>query len=60
MQGAYVVRIGDGKESDQEDLSGRVEEVDSGRSMKFGSGAELLEFLRERQRDTATEQTKEQ
>jgi hypothetical protein len=45
MQGAFVVRLGVGSE-DCAELSGRVEEVDTGRTLKFRSGKELIEFLR--------------
>lgn len=45
MQGAFVVRLGVGSE-DSAELSGRVEEVDTGRALKFRSGKELIEFLR--------------
>ncbi len=59
MQGAYVVRIGTHGQQDQEELMGRVEEVDSGRSLRFRSGEELLEFLRKRRQDVAAEQDRE-
>ena len=51
MQGAYVVRIGEHPQQNQEELVGRVEEVDSGLSQRFQSGEELLKFLRQRQQD---------
>ena len=44
MQGAFVVRLR--VESLEDELSGRVEEVDTGRTVRFQSGEELLEFLR--------------
>ena len=44
MQGAFVVRLR--VESLEDELSGRVEEVDTGRTVRFQSGVELLEFLR--------------
>jgi hypothetical protein len=59
MQGAYLVRIGAHGQQGQEELAGRVEEVDSGRSLRFRSGEELLEFLRRRQQDVVAEQEKE-
>ena len=40
-----MVRLGVGSE-DCAELSGRVEEVDTGRTLKFRSGKELIEFLR--------------
>ena len=42
MQGAYLVQLGT---EAREELSGRVEEVDTGRAAKFHSGAELLQFF---------------
>lgn len=47
MQGAYVVQLK--TESQKDDLSGQVEEVDTGRRVRFQSGEELLTFLRCRQ-----------
>jgi hypothetical protein len=49
MQGAYVVQLR--MESPEDKLSGRVEEVDTGRMVRFQSEEELLEFLRRRQFD---------
>jgi hypothetical protein len=55
MQGAYVVHLGaPGKQSRQE-LEGRIEEVDTGKSLRFHSGVELIEFLRERLEVARTE-----
>jgi hypothetical protein len=48
MQGAYVVHLGAPQEQSQEELEGRIEEVDTGRSLRFHSGGELIQFLRER------------
>ena len=48
MQGAYVVHLGASQEQSQEELEGRIEEVDTGKSLKFHSGGELIQFLRER------------
>ena len=50
MQGAYVVCLGSKGEQSQEELEGRIEEVDSGKSLRFHSGEELIEFLRSRQK----------
>jgi hypothetical protein len=58
MQGAFVVCLGSQGEQSQEELEGRIEEVDSGRSLRFHSGEELIEFLRNRQKDALTEQEK--
>ena len=59
------MRLGvDGSENCAE-LSGRVEEVDTGRTLKFRSGKELIEFLRKassapiEMRDVAAEREKE-
>jgi hypothetical protein len=49
MQGAYVVQLR--MESPEDKLSGRVEEVDTGRMVRFQSEEELLEFLRRRRFD---------
>ena len=46
MQGAFVVRLGGDGSEDCAELSGRVEEVDTGRTLKFRSEKELIEFLR--------------
>ena len=51
MQGAYVVCLGSKGEQSQEELEGRIEEVDSGQSLRFHSGDELIEFLRNRQKN---------
>ena len=58
MHGAYVVQIG--AQGDRGNLCGRVEEVDSGRSVRFRSGEELLEFMRVRELETVAEQEREQ
>ena len=60
MQGAFVVCLGSQGEQSQEELEGRIEEVDSGRSLRFHSGEELIEFLRNRQKDDLTEQEKKE
>ena len=60
MQGTFVVRIGAHHVEDGEVLEGRVEEVDSGRSLRFQSGEELLQFLQKRQREAVAEHSKEQ
>jgi hypothetical protein len=46
MQGAFVVRLGANGSEDCAELAGRVEEVDTGRTLKFRSEKELIEFLR--------------
>src|SRR5579862_5502061 len=54
MQGAFVVRIGAHQKTSLE-LEGRIEEVDTGRSFRFHSGEELIDFLRGRQGNKLTE-----
>ena len=56
MQGAYLVSMGTHGQQGDEEFAGRVEEIDSGRSIRFRSGEELLVFLRERQQEIAAEQ----
>jgi len=36
MQGAYVVRLGAHEEQSRQELVGRIEEVDTGRSFRLG------------------------
>ena len=60
MQGAFVVCLGSQGEQSQEELEGRIEEVDSGKSLRFHSGEELIAFLRSRQKDALTEQEKKE
>jgi hypothetical protein len=55
MQGAFVVCLGNQGKQSHEELEGRIEEVDSGKSLRFHSGDELIEFLRNRQKDALTE-----
>ena len=55
MQGAFVVCLGNQGEQSQTELEGRIEEVDSGKSLRFHSGEELIDFLRNRQKDALTE-----
>jgi hypothetical protein len=55
MQGAFVVRLGRQGEQSREELEGRIEEVDSGKSLRFHTGEELIEFLRNRQKDALAE-----
>jgi len=58
MQGAFVVCLGSQGEQSQQELEGCIEEVDSGKSLRFHSGEELIAFLRSRQKDALTEQEK--
>jgi hypothetical protein len=60
MQGAYVVCLGSQGEQSREELEGRIEEVDSGKSLRFHSGEELIEFLRSRQKKVLTEQKRKE
>jgi hypothetical protein len=48
MQGAYVVHLGAPEKQSRQELEGRIEEVDTGKSLRFHSGGELIQFLRER------------
>jgi hypothetical protein len=55
MQGAYVVLLGAPEKQSRQELEGRIEEVDTGESLRFHSGVELIEFLRGRQEIARTE-----
>jgi hypothetical protein len=44
MRGAFVVRLGPGTESARGQFEGWVEEVDTGKRVKFKSSEELLDF----------------
>lgn len=55
MQGAFVVCLGSQGEQSHKELEGRIEEVDSGKSLRFHSGEELIAFLRNRQKDALAE-----
>ena len=48
MRGAFVIRLTPETQPAQNRFAGWVEEVDSGKEMRFGSTEELLQFLRER------------
>ena len=45
MKRAFVLRLGPESRPSSGKFEGRVEEVDSGRSRKFGSVEEFFEFL---------------
>jgi hypothetical protein len=60
MQGAYVVRLGAHEKPSREELEGRIEEVDTGRSLRFHSGEELIQFLRGPQEEALTELEKKE
>ena len=47
MRGAFVIRLTPETQPAQNRFSGWVEEVDSGKEMRFRSTEELLQFLRE-------------
>jgi len=47
MRGAFVVRLGQATNPSDSHFEGSVEEVDSGKALKFHSSAELLTFLGE-------------
>jgi len=55
MQGAFVVHLGAPEKQSRQELEGRIEEVDTGKSLRFHSGVELIEFLRERLQVARTE-----
>ena len=59
MHGAFVVQLGAEEAGGREDFSGRVEEVDSGQSVRFRSEEELLDFLRMRRQETVAERARE-
>ena len=48
MRGAFVVRLGQETNPFGGHFEGSVEEVDSGKELKFQSSTELLRFLSER------------
>ena len=48
MRGAFVVRLGQETNPSGGHFEGSVEEVDSGKELKFQSSTELLRFLGER------------
>jgi hypothetical protein len=45
MKGAFVIRLGSQTRSAEQHLEGWVEEVDSGKELRFHSTAELIKFL---------------
>lgn len=47
MRQAYVVKLGSETNSAEREFSGWVEEVDTGRELRFTSTEELLTFLAE-------------
>jgi hypothetical protein len=47
MKRAFVLRLGPGAHPVSRKFEGRVEEVDSGRNVKFGSIEEFLQFLQQ-------------
>ncbi len=55
MQGAYVVHLGAPEKQSRQELEGRIEEVDTGKSLRFHSGGELIQFLYERLEVARTE-----
>jgi len=48
MQAAFVIRLGRGTNPSTEHFEGSIEEVDTGKELKFQSSTELLRFLGER------------
>jgi len=51
MRGAFVIRLGPQTNPSSGHFEGCIEEVDSGKELKFQSSAELLTFLGERFQD---------
>lgn len=45
MRGAFVLQLGAETKSTQKCFCGRIEEVDTGREIRFRSTQELLDFL---------------
>jgi hypothetical protein len=45
MQGAFVLRLGVESDVAKQQFIGWIEEVDTGRELRFGSTEELLRFL---------------
>jgi len=45
MRGAFVVQIGSASQPEQAQFEGWVEEVDSGKQLRFRSTQELLTFM---------------
>jgi hypothetical protein len=50
MQGAFVVRM-DSTRAASEEFVGQVEEVDTGRAIRFRTPTELIQFLRQLPRE---------
>lgn len=48
MRQAFVLKLGTETESARRHFEGTIEEVDTGRELRFKSTEELLEFLAER------------
>ena len=48
MRGAFVIRLGRETNPSNGHFEGSIEEVDSGKELKFQSSTELLRFLGER------------
>ena len=45
MRGAFVLQLGSETTTKQQCFCGRIEEVDTGRELRFRSTQELLDFL---------------
>jgi hypothetical protein len=48
MRGAFVIRLGAESKPSEDRFEGWVEEVDSGKELRFHSTSELIQFLGER------------
>ena len=60
MQGAFVIRLGRQTNPSVGHFAGSVEEVDSGKELKFQSSTELLKFLGECFRAAFEERSQEE
>ena len=47
MRGAFVVQLTRPRQDRADQMEGSIEEVDTGRQLRFHSGDELIAFLRE-------------
>lgn len=52
MRGAFVIRLGAESKPSEDRFEGWVEEVDSGKELRFHTTGELIQFLSERFRAT--------
>ncbi len=55
MKAAFVVQLREAPEDSEAEITGLVEEVDTGRSVRFRTGDELIRFLRTSHGDQPSE-----